>query len=157
MQTYNAVPDAAVKTTPTGRRVLLAAALSFCLGALAATGAPASKALRGSTNLVSKCTLTGSAGTKVICGKSEQQCKAAHKNDKQVTIDKYEKTVSSSINGKYVKFAHTGPHGLEDNTKWKSTNGQTCESIYMSGNKKSHCKQANKHGVTGNDACQCSC
>ena len=32
---YNAVPDAAVKTTPTGRRVVLAAALSFCLGALA--------------------------------------------------------------------------------------------------------------------------
>ena len=66
-------------------------------------------------------------------------------------------TMDSSINGKYVKFAHTGPHGLEDNTKWKSTNGQTCESIYTSKNKKSHCKQANKHGVTGNDACQCSC
>ena len=66
-------------------------------------------------------------------------------------------TMDSSINGKYVKFAHTGPHGLADNTKWKSTNGQTCESIYTSGNKKSHCKQANKHGVTGNDACQCSC
>ena len=65
--------------------------------------------------------------------------------------------MDSSINGKHVKFAHTGPHGLQDNTKWKSTNGQTCESIYMSGNKKSHCKQANKHGVTGNDACQCSC
>ena len=65
--------------------------------------------------------------------------------------------MGSSINGKYVKFAHTGPHGLEDNTKWKSTNGQTCESIYTSGNKKSHCKQANKHGVTGNGACQCSC
>ena len=65
--------------------------------------------------------------------------------------------MGSSINGKYVKFAHTGPHGLADNTKWKSTNGQTCESIYTSGNKKSHCKQANKHGVTGNDACQCSC
>ena len=41
--------------------------------------------------------------------------------------------------------------------QWKSTNGQTCESIYTSKNKKSHCKQANKHGVTGNDACQCSC
>ena len=41
MQSYNAVPDAAVKTTPTGRRVVLAAALSFCLGALCATaGAP---------------------------------------------------------------------------------------------------------------------
>ena len=65
--------------------------------------------------------------------------------------------MGSSINGKYVKFAHTGPHGLQDDTKWKSTNGQTCESIYTSGNKKSHCKQANKHGVTGNDACQCSC
>ena len=65
--------------------------------------------------------------------------------------------MDSSINGKHVKFAHTGPHGLADNTKWKSTNGQTCESIYTSGNKKSHCKQANKHGVTGNDACQCSC
>ena len=52
MQSYNAVPDAAVKTTPTGRRVVLAAALSFCLGAFVATaGAPASKALRGSTNL----------------------------------------------------------------------------------------------------------
>ena len=56
-----------------------------------------------------------------------------------------------------IAFAHTGPHGLKDNTKWTSTNGQTCESIYTSGNKKSHCKQANKHGVTGNDACQCSC
>ena len=43
MQTYNSVPDAAVKTTSTGRRVVLAAALSFCLGAIAATaGAPAS-------------------------------------------------------------------------------------------------------------------
>ena len=52
---------------------------------------------------------------------------------------------------------NTGPHGLKDNTKWTSTNGQTCESIYTSKNKKSHCKQANKHGVTGNDACQCSC
>ena len=52
---------------------------------------------------------------------------------------------------------HCGNPRLEDNTKWKSTNGQTCESIYTSKNKKSHCKQANKHGVTGNDACQCSC
>ena len=74
------------------------------------------------------------------------------KNDKCNSV-----IMGSSINGKYVKFAHTGPHGLEDNTNWKSTNGQTCESIYTSKNKKSHCKQANKHGVTGNDACQCSC
>ena len=42
MQSYNAVPDAGAKTTSTGRRVVLAAALSFCLGAFAATaGAPA--------------------------------------------------------------------------------------------------------------------
>ena len=71
-------------------------------------------------------------------------------------------TMDSTINGKYIAFEHTcpGKHGktLEDDTKWTSTNGQTCESIYKTnGNKKSHCKQANKHGVTGNDACQCSC
>ena len=69
-------------------------------------------------------------------------------------------TIDSTINGKYIAFEHTcsGKHGktLEDDTKWKSTKGQTCESIFTSGNKK-NCKQANKAGVTGKDACQCSC
>ena len=95
---YNAVPDAAVKTTPTGRRVVLAAALSFCLGALAATaGAPASKALRGSTNLAttSGCCLHGSFGTKIICGKTPRQCNAATRKDKDATFNEYLTSVSS--------------------------------------------------------------